>query len=106
MKHCSYCGAEYSDDLTECPIDHEPMVEQSVVPKPQSADQQQEKYDIRFLPSTETDKDYVTILTPKSRLEADIILGRLQAYGFRVRFYDSVIGGWIGQNTALYPSAC
>jgi hypothetical protein len=23
MKRCSYCGAEYPDDLKECPIDHE-----------------------------------------------------------------------------------
>lgn len=31
MKRCSYCGAEYSDSLNECPIDHESLV---LPPKP------------------------------------------------------------------------
>jgi len=26
MKRCSYCGAEYSDELNECPIDHASVV--------------------------------------------------------------------------------
>lgn len=26
MKRCSYCGAEYSDELNKCPIDHESLV--------------------------------------------------------------------------------
>ncbi len=32
MKHCSYCGAEYPNDVTECPLDHQPLVEQHVAP--------------------------------------------------------------------------
>jgi len=32
MKRCSYCGAEYSDDITECPLDHQPLIKQHVAP--------------------------------------------------------------------------
>jgi hypothetical protein len=31
MNRCSYCGAEYPDDTTECPLDHNPM-QQAVAP--------------------------------------------------------------------------
>jgi hypothetical protein len=38
--NCSYCGAEYPDEMTECPVDHETVVsslpspEQTVQPAP------------------------------------------------------------------------
>jgi hypothetical protein len=39
MNKCSYCGAQYPDDVVECPIDHTRMVEQvrpvSASPEPQ-----------------------------------------------------------------------
>jgi uncharacterized membrane protein YvbJ len=28
MKRCSYCGKEYTDDVTICPLDGEPVINQ------------------------------------------------------------------------------
>ena len=30
MKKCSYCGAEYSDDLEACPVDNNPLVDSAL----------------------------------------------------------------------------
>jgi hypothetical protein len=34
MKRCSYCGAQYPDEMTECPVDHEAIVSFAVSPQP------------------------------------------------------------------------
>jgi membrane protease YdiL (CAAX protease family) len=36
MKRCSYCGAEYPDDASECPIDREPLPKNVPQPPPTS----------------------------------------------------------------------
>jgi len=35
MKRCSYCGAEYPDEMSECPVDHKSVVP-SATPTPRT----------------------------------------------------------------------
>ena len=93
MKRCSYCGAEYPDETVTCPIDQEPLVGQSV------RAEQQRDYDIPPLSPNGNKQEWVSILCPHSRLEVEIVLGRLQASGIRARKKDSVMGGGLGRDS-------
>jgi hypothetical protein len=97
MKHCSYCGAEYPDDVVDCPIDHESLVGQSVAPETQL-----DKYEIPPASSTQRKDDWVTILTPHGNYEAYLVFNRLKVSGMRVRVNRSVIGGGMYTNTMVF----
>ncbi len=45
MKRCSYCGAEYPDEMSECPVDHESVV--LSVPSPQQMSRDKPKRAVR-----------------------------------------------------------
>lgn len=100
MKRCPYCGAKYTDDVVRCPIDQELLVGQSAPAKPKA--EQQTGYDIPPLAPNDGKHDWVPILCPHSSFEVEIVLGRLLASGIRARKYDSVIGGWIGRDSAAF----
>ena len=95
MKRCSYCGAEYTDDMNECPIDHESLVP-PVTPVPEIKKHTQDRYEIPPLTETERVREWVMILYPHSEFEAGIVMNRLRGAGIRARFDDVVAGGWIG----------
>ena len=94
MKRCSYCGAEYPDELNECPIDHESL-QSPMAPTPQTNEHIPDKPDAPPEPVTGTEKDWVTILSPRNEFEARIVLDRLRIAGIRVRSNDAVMGGGI-----------
>jgi hypothetical protein len=96
MKHCSYCGAEYPDNLINCPIDHE-----SLVGQPVASESKSDKYDIPPLP-VQGMEDWVTILIPHSSFEAHLVFNRLKVSGIRVRVNRSVIGGAIYTDTMTF----
>ena len=92
MRYCSYCGAEYSDESVECPIDHNRLVARSISTSPQPPDPNAVKRDIPLLPPAETKDGWVTILTTRSSLESNIVIGRLRASRIQARPYNSDIG--------------
>ncbi len=80
MKTCSYCGAEYPDDATMCPVDHtslnRPEPPQPVAPAPESP-----KYNFPELSALDRQKDFVTLVSCRTLPEADFIVSRLRAAG-------------------------
>jgi hypothetical protein len=51
MKRCSYCGKEYTDDVTVCPLDGEPVVNReelrkTIVPQPAAT---QSAFDVKLI---------------------------------------------------------
>jgi hypothetical protein len=82
MKRCSYCGAEYPDEINECPIDETPMPQPVA---PQVDEPKQDRYEIPPLSKTEMGKDWVMILCPHTESEAHIVLSRLLVAGIRAR---------------------
>jgi hypothetical protein len=75
MKRCSYCGAEYPDEMSHCPVDQESL-EPIGGSAPESNKHAQTKYEIPPLSDTEADNDWTTILVPHSQFEATIVLNR------------------------------
>jgi hypothetical protein len=97
MKRCSYCGAEYPDEMSACPIDHESLESPASAAYQKKEEKQKEGgYDIPPLAEADKTRDWVMILYPHSEFEANIVLNRLQIVGIRARFDDVVGGGWLG----------
>jgi len=51
MKRCSYCGKEYTDDVTFCPLDGEPVanreeLRKTIAPQPAAA---QSTFDVKLI---------------------------------------------------------
>jgi hypothetical protein len=92
MKECSYCGRKNEDNAANCSgCGLDEFVSKDVAqPSETESEHEQHKYNIPPLPPT-----WVNILTPHSKFEADIVVGRLTAAGLRARFYSSdLMGGW------------
>jgi hypothetical protein len=101
MNKCSYCGAEYSDDVLECPIDHTPLVEPDVATPPGSPSPSgpaRPDYDFPPLSSAERQKDLVTLVTCGTLVAADLVVSRLQAAGIQAFIPDECLMQTIGFN--------
>lgn len=104
MKRCPYCGAEYGDDIRNCPTDQELLVELPAANTQSSAGTPKSEtgYNIPALGPEQGENGWATILSPHSRFEAQIVLGRLQACGLIARLAVSVTGGWLGKDTMTF----
>src|ERR1700688_3348870 len=101
MNRCSYCGAEYSDDVLECPIDHTPLVEPDIVPAPHSPTRSgPARPDYEFLPisAAERQNDLVTLVRCGTLVAADLVVSRLQAAGIQAFIPDEYLMQTIGFN--------
>ena len=67
MKTCPYCGAEYPDDRTECPIDHT-----AIAAKAAPAEARKPAYEFAPLSPEHMQQDLVTLVTCRLRA-ADIV---------------------------------
>lgn len=70
--------------------------------QPPKAERRQAAYNVPALKPGQGKEGWATILSPHSRFEGQIVLGRLQTSGIRARLSDSVIGGWIGKDTVSF----
>jgi len=105
MNRCSYCGAEYSDDVLECPIDHTPLVEKQAVPAPVSPPPPKpERPDYEFTPLSAADRqnDLVTLVKCRTLVEADLIVSRLRAAGIQAFIPDECLMQTIGFNVNTF----
>lgn len=93
MKRCLYCGAEYPDDVSECPIDHEAVVDPAASTSQQAKVQSEGSYEILPLRATAHSDEWVPILMPRDSFEGNIIVGRLTASGIPARLFRAVLGG-------------
>jgi hypothetical protein len=101
MNKCSYCGAEYSDDVLECPIDHTPLVEPGVRPAPHSPPSSgPARPDYEFTPLSAADrkKDLVTLVRCGTLVAADLVVSRLEAAGIQAFIPDEFLMQAIGFN--------
>ncbi len=101
MNKCSYCGAEYSDDVPECPIDHTPLFEPGIVPAPNSPPRSgPARPDYEFPPRSpaERQQDLVTLVTCGTLVAADLVVSRLQAAGIQAFIPDECLMQTIGFN--------
>jgi hypothetical protein len=101
MNICSYCGAEYSDDVLECPIDHTPLVEKNVVPAPNSpppAILKQPEYEFAPLSPADRQREIVTLVTCRTLLAADLVVSRLRAAGISTFIPDEFLMQMTGFN--------
>ena len=90
MKCCPYCGAEYPDEMRQCPIDHESLAKPAL---PASKLERQDKHEIPAPPAPEDETKWVTIQLPRDEFEANIVFNKLRLAGIRVRSDDAVMGG-------------
>ncbi|SRR5579862_5279996 len=101
MNKCSYCGAEYSDDVPECPIDHTLLVEPGTAAAPNSPPRSgpaRPDYEFPPLSPAERQKDLVTLVTCGTLVAADLVVSRLQAAGIQAFIPDECLMQTIGFN--------
>ena len=101
MNKCSYCGAEYADDVLECPIDHTPLVEPKVAPAPVAlprAESDQPNYEFAPLSAADRQMDLVTLVKCGTLVEADLVVSRLRAAGIQAFIPDECLMQNIGFN--------
>ena len=101
MNQCSYCGAEYSDDVLECPIDHTPLVEPDVATpsgSPPPSGPARPDYDFLPLSAAERQNDLVTLVRCGTLVAADLVVSRLQAAGIQAFIPDECLMQTIGFN--------
>lgn len=100
MNRCSYCGAEYSDDVLKCPIDHTPLVEPSVAaaPDPPPSEPVRSGQGFASLSAADRQQDLVTLVTCGTLVAADLVVSRLQAAGIQAFIPDECLMQTIGFN--------
>ena len=101
MNKCSYCGAEYSDDVLECPIDHTPLGEPDVASAPGSppaSRPRRSEYEFPPLSGAGQQNDLVTLVTCGTLVEADLVVSRLRAAGIQAFIPDECLMQTIGFN--------
>ncbi len=84
MKTCSYCGAQYPDDQTECSIDRTSLIVPPSAPKPVAMPTPElPGVDYVFPPLSPEQRllDWVTLVNCRTLVEADLIASRLRAAG-------------------------
>ncbi len=90
MKTCSYCGAEYADDATTCPVDHTSL-DQPDPPKPVLPASEGLRYEFPELSELDKQKDFVTLVSCANLPEADLIVSTLRAAGIEAFMPDESI---------------
>lgn len=101
MKTCSYCGAEYPNDITECPNDHTSLVESPALSSPVSSPasgSQGPLYAFAPLSPEDREKDFVTLMTCETLVIADMVASRLRAAGIETFIPDENLMQTIGFN--------
>jgi hypothetical protein len=101
MRTCSYCGAEYPDDVLQCPVDHTSLVAESAAPasaSPAASDPQRPLYEFTPLPPEDRQKDFVTLLRCGTLVSADMVVSRLRAAGIEAFIPDECLMQTIGFN--------
>ncbi len=101
MRRCSYCGAEYSDDVAECSIDHTPLIESiAALATAPAASSEPERPEYEFAPLSPADrqKDLVTLVRCRTLVEADLIVSRLRAAGIEAFTPDECLMQTMGFN--------
>lgn len=99
MRTCSYCGAEYPDDIFECPSDHTPLVAAASSPEtPATSDPQRPLYEFAPLTPEDREKDFVTLMTCETLVIADMVASRLRAAGIETFIPDENLMQTIGFN--------
>ncbi len=95
MKRCSYCGRDNNDDAAQC-------LECGTKFEPPSAPALPEtgrpEYEIAPLAALDKQKDFVTLVTCRTLMAADIVVGRLQAAGISAFLPDENLMQTIGWN--------
>ena len=89
MKKCSYCGAEYPDDVAQCPIDHAALSDPSRKTAP-PAKSHSVRPEYEFTPLSERDQqmDFVTLVRCGTLISADLVVSRLKAAGIEAFIPD------------------
>lgn len=107
MNKCSYCGAEYPDNVLQCPIDHTPLGEQPAAPSPAPSPPQSHstgRPDYQFAPLSAAERalDLVTLVTCESLVAADLVVSRLRAAGITALIPDEYLMQTIAWNVNTY----
>jgi len=101
MKTCSYCGATYPDDMTECPIDHAAVSFKPAAAAPHSgsaSDSQRDEFKFSLLTPEERQQDLVTLVTCGTLMSADMIVCKLRAAGVEAFIPDKMLMQTVGFN--------
>jgi hypothetical protein len=95
MKRCSYCGRDNNDDAAQC-LECDTKFEPPSAPAlPETG---QPEYEIAPLAALDRQKDFVTLITCRTLMAADIVVGRLQAAGISAFLPDENLMQAIGWN--------
>ena len=83
MKKCDYCGAEYPDEVDQCPIDHTSLAGRPSPETRRTASQPEPRPEFEFTPLTAEDRqqDFVTLVRCGTLISADLVVSRLSAAG-------------------------
>ena len=98
MRTCSYCGADLQDDVIECPIDHTPLVADSIAAAASGPSPDQPTYQFAPLSPQDSQKDFVTLVTCETLGSADMIVSRLRSAGIAAFIPDEYLMQTIGFN--------
>jgi hypothetical protein len=97
MKKCSYCGAEYSDDKTVCPIDRTSLETPAASPRPQPTKPIKE-FELVPLSDAERENDLVTLVRCATLVSADMVAANLRGAGIEVFLPDEFLMQSVGWN--------
>jgi cell division septation protein DedD len=101
MKTCSYCGAEYPDDIAACPIDQTPLADGSAAPaadSPPVPEPPRAEYEFAPLTAEQRQQDLVTLVRCATLVAADMVASRLRAAGIEAFIPDENLMQSIGFN--------
>jgi hypothetical protein len=93
MKTCSYCGAQYPDNTTECPIDHT-----AISDKPAAPDSSEAAFEFAPLPPEQMKQALVTLVTCGTLTSADLVACRLRAADIEAFIPDKFLMQSVGFN--------
>ena len=111
MRTCPYCGAEYQDDMLQCPADHTSLVPESPAPTADSAlaaeaNEQQSpvraSYKFAPLSPEQREMDFVTLVSCGTLPAADLVVSRLRAGGISAFIPDEKLMQTIGFNLSTF----
>ncbi|MFO1475998.1 MAG: DUF2007 domain-containing protein [Verrucomicrobiota bacterium] len=106
MKTCSYCGANYGDESTECPVDHTPLndppaTKTGEVAESGPAGQHTMRYEFVPFSPAEQHLDWVTLIRCDKLASADVVTSRLNAEGIEVFLPEETLMQSVGLNVAF-----
>ena len=103
MKKCSYCGRDNTDETEhcfECGTDFESVGEPPSEPPPREIERPE--YEVAPLSAADRQKDFVTLVTCRNMVTADIVASRLRAAGITAFFPDESLMQLVGWNFNTY----